>query len=587
MRSLISLVMIVTAAGAWAAGPSRADRAFEKVALDYLKEYPALSPVGATELGDHRFDAELDDVSAATRARIVDLCHRYLARLAKTPREKLSRPNQVDAALLEHRLRAMLWQTEELQEWAWNPVRYTGLAGGALYSLLARDYAPLPQRLACAASRLEQLPRLLAQVRATLDPKRVPKVNAETAVQQNRGVLSILEEMVTPRLGELAPELRNRLEKAMATSRTAVEEHQRWLENELLPAAKGDFRIGDKAFDRKLAFTLNTPLTRMDVGHRALAEFERVRREMYEVAKQVYLKQYPLTTFPAKPDEDYRQAITRAALEVAYRELPPADAIVDTAKALLAEAETFVKSHDLVTVPPDPVEIIVMPEHERGIALAYCDSPGPLDRGQKTFYAVAPLPATWTKEQVQSFLREYNLYSLRDLTMHEAMPGHFLQIALSNRYPSTLRAVLSSGPFVEGWAVYAEKFMVDAGYLDGNPLQRLIQLKWYLRAVTNAIIDQAIHCDGMTEADAMKLMIEGAFQEEREAAGKWRRASLTSTQLSTYFVGYQEHADLLEEVRAAWGSDFSLKRYNDTLLSFGSPPVRFVRALMLNQPIPR
>src|SRR5690606_30214542 len=240
-----------------------------------------------------------------------------------------------------------------------------------------------------------------------------------------------------------------------------------------------------------------------------------------------------------------------------------------------------------VTVPDDPIDIIVMPEFQRGVAVAYLDPPGPLEEGQKSFYAVAPLPEDWTPEQVTSFLRESNLWSIQNLTLHEAMPGHYLQLALSNRYPSPLRAILWSGPFVEGWGVYAERVMIEAGYLDRTALMRLINLKWYLRTVTNAIIDQAIHVDGMTREAAMRLMIEGGFQEEREAAGKWVRAQLSSTQLSTYFVGYQEHVDMRKAVERAWGDEFSLRRYHDEALSFGSPPVKFVRALILDEEIPR
>ena len=203
-------------------------------------------------------------------------------------------------------------------------------------------------------------------------------------------------------------------------------------------------------------------------------------------------------------------------------------------------------------MPAEPVEIIVMPEFQRGVTLAYLDPPGPLDRDQPAFYAIAPLPEDWTDDQVESFLREYNLYSIQDLTMHEAVPGHYLQLAHSNRYPSILRSVLWSGPFVEGWAVYAEQVMVD----------------------------------GMTRDQAMKLMVEGGFQEEREAAGKWVRAQLTSAQLSTYFVGVQEHIEMRKAVEEAWGEDFTYRRYHDKALSFGSPPVKYVRALILDEPIP-
>ncbi len=238
-------------------------------------------------------------------------------------------------------------------------------------------------------------------------------------------------------------------------------------------------------------------------------------------------------------------------------------------------------------MPDDPVEIILMPEFQRGRSVAYLDAPGALDRGQKTFYAIAPLPEDWTDEQVESFLREYNLLSIEVLSVHEGVPGHFLQLALSNRYPSTLRHVLRSGPMVEGWAEYSERVMIDAGYLDNDPLAGLIFLKWYLRVATNAIIDSAIHVDGMTRDEAMKLMVEGGFQEEREAAGKWVRAQLTSAQLSTYFVGYQEHIEMRAAVEQAWGDEFTLRRYHDQALSYGSPPVKYMRALILGEDIPR
>jgi uncharacterized protein (DUF885 family) len=583
----LALTALVVGSVPATAGGSRADAAFAKLAARFVDQYPAFSPVGATLLGDHRFDAQLDEVSAAQREKEDRFAHHMLDSLVKIDRAALSRPNQVDAALLDHELRSEIWQLETLREWEWNPLAYTGLTGNAIYGLMARDFAPLPARLTDVAARLEQIPRLLEQVRATLVPARVPRVHADTAVKQNRGVLSVIDEMVVPNLGEVDAATKARLERAIAGARAAVEAQQKWLEGTLVPNAAGDFRLGTTLFDQKLAFALDTPLTRAELSSRAKAEFDKVREQMYEVAKLVYGAQYPYTKFPAEPSEAFRQAVTRAALERAYAELPDANHIVDVAKGLLADATAFVKARNLVTVPPDPVEVVVMPEFQRGVAIAYCDSPGPLDVGQKTFYDVAPLPADWTPEQVHSFLREYNIYSLRDLTVHEAMPGHFVQLAHANRYPSTLRALLSSGTFVEGWAVYAEHFMVDAGFGGDSPLQRLIQLKWYLRAVANAILDQGIHCEGMTREQAMELMVEGAFQEEREAALKWTRAQLTSAQLSTYFVGYQELADLRQEVQRDWGDNFDLKRYHDTLLSFGSPPPRFVRALLLGLPIPK
>jgi uncharacterized protein (DUF885 family) len=198
---------------------------------------------------------------------------------------------------------------------------------------------------------------------------------------------------------------------------------------------------------------------------------------------------------------------------------------------------------------------------------------------------VSPIPAQWTSAQTDSFLREYNTRSIHNLTIHEAMPGHYLQLAHANKYPSTLRALLASGPFIEGWAVYAERVMIEQGYMDGDPLMKLIQLKWYLRSIVNAMLDQAVHVDGISRQAAMKLMTESGFQEEREAAGKWTRAQLTSAQLPVYFVGAQEHMALRAEAEQRLGAGFSLREYHDKLLSHGSPPVRFARALMFELPV--
>ena len=583
---LFLAVVVALASPEMTAAVPSADEQFEALGERYLDEFPALSPVWATLLGDHRFDGQLGQVGPEARRREGACYRRFLDELSRIPRESLSRANQVDAALLDHQLRFDLWQLEQLREWAWNPLLYTKLSGSAIYGLMARDFAPLGQRLNHAAKRLERFPRLLKQIRDELQPAKVPKIHAETAVKQNRGVLSILTHMVEPRLSSLPAKEQEQLRAAIKTASSAIDEHQRWLEEVVLPKANGNFRIGAETFDKKLAFRLHSGMTRAEIRRRAESELKRVRHEMYSIAKGIYRREYEYTEWPKAPSEAYQQAIIRSALEVAYRQLPPRDKIVETAREQLDQTTDFVRQAGFVSVPDDPVEIIVMPEFQRGVSLAYCDSPGPLDAGQKTFYAVAPLPEDWTEQQVNSFLREYNVFSLQNLTVHEAMPGHYLQIAHSNRYPSTLRAVLSSGVFIEGWAVYAEHLMVEHGYLDSDPLMHLVVLKWYLRGIANALMDQAIHAGSMTRDEAMKLMVEDTFQEEREAAAKWVRAQLTSAQLSTYFVGFLQHLDMRNDAKAAWGVEYSDKRYHDTALSFGSPPVPFVRALLLDLPIP-
>jgi len=586
VKRLVSVLTLLSIAAVTQAG-SATDEAFQNLADEYISDLTNFSPVNATLIGDHSADGELDHVGAAAREEGLEQLREYKAALDALDFDDLSRANQVDADLLLHSIERSIWSTETLQEWAWNPLYYVSRSGSAIYGLVARDFAPLEQRLEAATSRLEQIPRFLDEARSSIDLERVPKIHAETAVAQNPGLSSIIDSMIIPAMDVLPQEQQNRLNAAIETAKNAVADHQTWLEEELLPRANGDFRIGAELYDTKLAFRLNSPLSRKEVTARAEAEYANVRNQMYEVAKTVYLGKHPMTAFPDNPDEAYKQTIIRAALEEAYRKLPPRDGIVAVARDQLQETIDFVVEHNIVTMPEEPVEIIIMPEFQRGVTVAYLDSPGSLDKDQPSFYAVAPLPDDWTEEQVESFLREYNLYSIQDLTIHEGVPGHYLQLALSNRYPSTLRSVLSSGVFIEGWAVYAEQMMIDEGYQDHDPLQKLITLKWYLRSVTNAIIDSAIHVDGMTRDAAMRLMVEGGFQEEREAAGKWVRAQLTSSQLSTYFVGYQEHIAMRAAVQEAWGDEFTLRRYHDQALSYGSPPVKYVRALMLGQPVPR
>src|SRR4029450_3149861 len=237
-------------------------------------------------------------------------------------------------------------------------------------------------------------------------------------------------------------------------------------------------------------------------------------------------------------------------------------------------------SEVLLRVYNDPGEIIVMPEIHRGVAVAYCDPPGPLERTPlATFYAISPTPSDWPPERVGSFFREDTSHMIHNLTVHEAMPGHVLQLAHSRRAqpPTGVRAAVGSGPFVEGWAVYAEKLMGAGGY--GRRSVQMKQLKMQLRMIINAILDARVHAAGIPEAEAMALMTEQGFQEEGEAHGKWRRARLTSAQLSTYYVGYTEVNDLVRGVRGE-RPELSPRDLHDTVLSHGSPAPRHLRTLL-------
>lgn len=558
---------------------------FDALSRRALTSWMRLSPISATQIGEHRFDDRIDDLSSHGRNRALKTNQRLLAKLDAIDTTKLSRAKQVDAAILRNQLESDMWRAEVLQDWASNPLLYNELAGGAIYNLVAREFAPLPVRIQSATARMEQLPMLFAQARENLDPARVPKIHAETVAKQNRGILAIVETFIAPHLAELPPADAERTRAAIETLKTAVAAHQDWLDHTLVPNASGDFRIGAERYDQKLKFALSSSLSRAEIRQRGEAEMQRVRAEMYDIARVVLKDAANAPSLPEKPDAEQQQKAIEAALELAYANHPARDVVVEDAKASLQSSTDFVREKDLVTLPDAPADVILMPEFQRGVAVAYCDSPGPLDKNLKTFYAISPIPDDWTEAQTESFLREYNDMMIHLLSIHEGIPGHYLEGWHSAKYPSVLRGVLRSGLFAEGWAVYTERMMQQQGYLDGDPLFHLVQLKFYLRTIANALLDQGVHVDGWTRAQAMHLMTHDAFQQESEAAGKWVRAQLTSTQLPTYFVGAQEHFDLRAAMQQKLGSKFDLKAYHDQVLSYGAPPVHFVRELMLDEPI--
>ncbi|MGE8285504.1 DUF885 domain-containing protein [Stenotrophomonas lactitubi] len=574
-----------TPAASQQAGDAAVDAAFADLSKRALDTWMQLSPVSATQIGDHRYDSEIDDLSTAGQQKTVDAYKGLLGELDKIEVAKLGRENQVDAAILRNQLQSEIWNAEVMQSGKWDPQLYNGIAGSAIYGLMAREFAPLPERLKSATARMEKLPAIFAQARENLDPARVPKIHAETVAKQNKGILSIVDTFITPHIGELPQADQQRLQAAIDGLKKAVDEQQTWLDKTLVPNAKGDFRIGAEKYDQKLKFALNSSLSRQEIGERARAELKRVREDMYGIAQTVLKDKPGAPDMPAQPTDEQQQKAIEAALELAYADKPARDKVVDDAKAALEQSTAFVREHDLMTLPDAPVDIILMPEFQRGVAVAYCDSPGPLDKNLKTFYAVSPIPDDWNDKQVDSFLREYNSRMIHLLSIHEGTPGHYLEGWHSAKFPSTLRAVLRSGLFAEGWAVYTERMMQEQGYLNNDPLFHLVQLKFYLRTISNAILDQGVHVDNWDREKAMHLMTHDAFQQESEASGKWVRAQLTSAQLPTYFVGAQEHFDTRKAMQDKLGDKFNLKAYHDQMLSYGAPPVRFARQLMLDQPI--
>lgn len=546
------------------------DQKFEALAKNYIEKLLEMKPEWATGLGDHRYDGKLSDYSMAG----VDADRRfnrlYLDSLAKIDIVQLSPTNKIDYKIMKTNLESWLFSIDTLKEYEWNPLNYN--VGGAVYGLLAREFAPVKDRLISVKERLKGIPKVLADAKANL--KNPPRIHTETAIKQNPGTISLIRDDLKTYLDQV-PELKDEFAPIQAAAVQALTEYGQWLEKDLLPNANGDFRLGDEKFRRKLYYSLESDLSKEDILKSAEQNLKETQAAMYETALPLFKKFNPKFTDKKKLEDP--KFVIKKVLDKLADTHPTNATIVDLAKQDLQTTTDFVRANNLVTVPDEPVKIIVMPEFQRGVAVAYCDPPGPLEKNGETFYSISPTPADWDKKRVESFFREYNNYMLQDLTIHEAMPGHYLQLAHANKFkaPTMVRAIFSSGTFIEGWATYAEQFMVEKGY--GGPEVKMQQLKMRLRLIINAIIDQKIHTAGMTEKEAMDMMMNDGFQEEGEAAGKWRRACLTSTQLSTYFVGNTELNGLRKAYQAKHGSNVDMKTMHDAILSVGSPAPKYVK----------
>src|SRR5437868_11699360 len=556
-----------------AASAPQADQ-FQKIARDYIEQYLRANPEDATELGDHRFDGQLTDYSSDARAKDLATQKEFRDKLNHVDGSQLTGANNVDCRILKENIEYQIFQAEELKEPEWNPLVYMQSLANSLYLLVARDFAPADKRIPNLRRRMEKISEVIGQAKANL--QNPPRVHTETAIEQTQGAINLVREGLAPLL-DRAPQMKKELAPLQEKTAAALEDYKKWLQDDLLPRSDGDFRLGAEKFRKKLRFALASDLSMEEIMKRAQADLQQSQNAIYETALPLYKKDFPKADQFALAD---KEKVTAAVLNKLAEQHPDDNTIVSYAQKIVGEATDFVRSHNLVTVPDMPLDVIVMPEFKRGQAIAYCDASGPLEKNGKTFFAVAPTPNDWSKQRKESFFREYNNYMVRDLSVHETMPGHYLQLAHANEFraPTLVRAILQSGTFIEGWAVYCEQMMAEQGY--GGPEVKMQQLKMRLRAICNAIIDQGIHAKNMSEKEAMDLMMKEGFQQEGEAVAKWKRARLSSAQLSTYFVGATEHLDLRAAEQKKLGDQFNLKKYNDQVISYGSPPAKYVRELM-------
>jgi uncharacterized protein (DUF885 family) len=553
------------------------DARLEALFREYLDATFRAEPVTATRLGEHRYDGALDDISAQARESRLARLKQQLAKLAAgVSYAQLTRAGQIDCEILQHHLEREIWLAENFKPFQDDPRIYGEYLTESVYLVLTQSTLPKEENLRHAIERMGQVGRIVEEARRSIGNP--PRVKVETAIKQTQGAIGFYSDEIfqlageTPGRGELGAQARAAAE--------VMKTHLDFLKSEVLPRAQGEWRIGKELFGRKLALELDAGLSAEEVLAEAEAEAKRVEREMYVLARQMWGTAFPEAPLP--PDDPEGRALTvRRVLDQIASDHGTGESLAEDIRATVAQIKAFITERGILTLPePDRCRIIEMPEFLRGNSVAYLNPSPPLDPKATSEYAISPPPAQWDDRRVESFLREYNKAMLKILTIHEAYPGHYVQLEYSHRCPSLVRRVLASGTFAEGWAVYTEQMMIDQGFGAGDPALRLQQLKFYLRSVLNALLDYRMHCTTMTDEQALDLLTRRGFQTEGEALYKIIRSKQSSCQLSTYFVGRVAFYRLRQSVQRSLGERFRLGPYHEAVLAHGTLPVKYLPELV-------
>ena len=561
MRRTVLALVILLAGGCSRPNPAQQ---FDKLTEDFLYGSLALSPVSATAAGYHLhngvpLDELVDDYSAGGLDQQRTFYKDFQSRIAALNGSTLDKEQRADLDIIKNNIDSALLELDTIQSYKHNPTVYVELAGNALYTPYMLNYAPIEKRFGQITKRLERIPALFDQAKANLMD--APEVWNRVAREENDGNIGLIDKT----LRDAAPESQKAAyglaaEKALA----AVRDFNAFLKDKL-SAKTSDWRLGKEKYARKFALVLASGRTPEDLLAAAESDLKTVRDQMAKLAAPKTVQQ---------------------ALDDVARQHATPDTYMAKAKETLAQATAFVKEKDLLTLPArSNLDVIETPEFMRGIYGVGGFNPAPpLEPQLGAFYWITPIPKTWPAARAESKLREYNNYGLQELTIHEAMPGHYVQLEYANDVQPVgrrlLRTIFANTPYVEGWAVYTQQMMSDAGYLDGSKALALTFDKQILRVLANTILDIRLQTMGMTDQQALDLMMKDTYQEKEEATAKLQRAQLSSCQLPTYFVGWKGWLDVREHYKQRKGSSYSLKEFHERALKESGVPLPVLDALL-------
>ena len=559
-------------------GKSNEDKAldgkFDKYKDGFLTSLWKINPGWASGVGYHKYDSILSIPDANGEKIQLDFINAQLDSLKQYNVENLSDNNKTDFQMIKNQLEATIFSIKELKSSEWNPSEYN--VCGSFAEILNGKYDSLEVRLRAFNAKMNNVPAYYEAAKKNIKNPTVE--HTELAIAQNLGGSSVFDTDLAAALKQSKlseAEKKEMLDKAK-TAKKAITDYADWLKN-LPNKTPRSFRLGSALYAKKFNFDIQSSYTADEIFKVANDHKKDLHDKMFVLADKLWTKYKGTEAKPTNKLELIKQVIDKISLQHTTPEKFQSEI-----EKQIPELTAYVKAKDLLYIDPSkPLVVRKEPAYMAGVAGASISAPGPYDKNANTYYNVGSMTG-WTAENAESYLREYNDYILQILNIHEAVPGHYTQLVYSNQSPSIIKSILGNGAMVEGWAVYAEKMMLESGYKNSDEMW-LMYYKWNLRATCNTILDISVHTKNMSKEAAIDLLTKEAFQQQAEADGKWRRVTLSQVQLCSYFTGYTEIYNLREELKKKEGDKFNLKKFHEKFLSFGSAPVKYIKELMLSK----
>ena len=545
---------------------------FDQYKSHFVDELWKISPEWASSQGFHNYDSILLLPDATNEKMQLQFAQSHLDSLKSYPLNQLSDNNKTDVQMMENLMNSFVFSINELKSGTWNPSQYN--VCGSFAEILNGNYGTIDSRLRDFDLKMNNVP---AYYQAAAKNLKNPTVeHTQLAIAQNLGGLSVFKDDLKAALAKSSwsdEQKNNTLAKA-AVAIKAIENYADFLKKMDNPEPRS-FRLGKELYAKKFDLDIQSGFSAEEIYQKALSEKQLLHGKMFTLADKLWEKYLPKAQKPTDKLDLIRQVIDKISLQHTTPEKFQSEI-----EKQIPELVAYVKEKDLLYIDPSkPLVVRKEPDYMAGVAGASISAPGPYDKNANTYYNVGSMSG-WSKEDSESYLREYNDYILQILNIHEAIPGHYTQLVYANQSPSIIKSILGNGAMIEGWAVYTERMMLESGYKNSDEMW-LMYYKWNLRTVCNTILDNSVQTRNMTKEQALSLLTKEAFQQNAEAEGKWKRATLSQVQLCSYFTGYTEIYAFREELKKKEGDQFNLKKFHEKFLSYGSAPVKNIRALML------